>query len=75
MQRNAQHWAVALDIEAVLQAQRAELVIGQIPGQITPGLVGELRDAGLDNGVVVVVIFVHGVSSSENEFAADQQQD
>ena len=45
--RNAQHRAVTLDVEAVLQAQRAEFVIGQFIGQIAPRLVSELGNACL----------------------------
>ena len=65
---------MALDVEAVLQAQRAELVVAQFAGKITLGLAATLGNAGLDTGVVVVVVFVQGVSLSEDQLAADQQQ-
>ena len=44
-----------------LQAQRAELVVGQFARLPAPDLVAELRDAGVDEQcLVVVVVAVHG---------------
>ena len=60
---HAQHRRVALDVEAVLQAQRPELVLGQLAGEEAPRLVAELRDAFVDDGVVVGVVAVHGARS------------
>ena len=54
--RHAQHRRVALDVQAVLQAQRAELVFGQLAGEKAPRLVAELRDAFVDDALVVVVV-------------------
>jgi hypothetical protein len=51
---DAQHRAVALDVEAVLQAQRAELVVGELAGQIALDLVAELGDAFVDELLVVL---------------------
>ena len=57
---NAQHRREALDIEAVLQAKRAELFFAELAGQIAAGLVAELLDAVLDDPLIVLVVYVHG---------------
>jgi hypothetical protein len=44
---------VALDVQAVLQAQRAELFVGQLAGQVAAGLVAKLGDAFVDDSLVV----------------------
>ncbi len=54
-----QHGRVALHIPAVLQAQRAELVVGQRAGDIALQLVAELRGAGADELAVEVGVGVH----------------
>ncbi len=59
---DAQHRGIALDIETVLQAQRAELLTGQFTRQVTAGLVAELLDAVLDDPLVVLVVYVHEYS-------------
>ena len=56
---DAQHGRIALHIEAVLQAQRAELVLAQLAGEVTGGLVTELRDAVVDNSLVVRIVTIH----------------
>ena len=56
---------MALDVEAVLQAQRAELVLGQLAGEVAARLVAELGDPFVDDGVVEVVVAVHGADGSE----------
>ena len=57
---DAQHRRVALDVQAVLQAQRPELVLGQLAGEKAPGLVAKLGDALVDEALVEVVVAVHG---------------
>ena len=57
--RDAQHRRVLLDVEAVLQPQRPELVLGQLAGEEAPRLVAELRDALVDDALVEVVVAVH----------------
>ena len=47
---DAQHRRVALDVQAVPQAQRPELVLGELAGEKAPRLVAELRDALVDDG-------------------------
>ena len=42
---DARHRRVALDVPAVLQAQRAELVVAQLAGEVALQLVAELRGA------------------------------
>ncbi len=56
---DAEHGRVALDIEAVAQAQRAEFILAQFPRQITPNLVAILRDAFVDIDLVYFVVFIH----------------
>jgi len=57
--RDAQHRRVALDVEAVAQAQRAELVLGELAGEEAPRLVAVLRDPLVDDLLVVGVVAVH----------------
>ncbi len=56
---NAQHGRVALDVQAILQAQRAEFLISEFTGQEAAGLVAELPDPILDDVLVVLVVNVH----------------
>ena len=56
---HAQHRGVALHVPAVLQAQRAEVVVGELAGQVAPELVAELGGAGADELAVEVGIAVH----------------
>ena len=58
--RDAQHRRVALHVEAVLQSQRPEFVLGQFPGEVAARLVAELRHPLLDDAAVVGVVSVHG---------------
>jgi hypothetical protein len=51
--RDPQHRRVALDVEAVAQPQRPELVLRELAREEAPRLVAELRDALGDEGVVV----------------------
>jgi len=62
---DAQHRRVALDVEAVLQAQRTELVLGQFAGEVAAGLVGELGNALIDDALIVFVVLVHVLSLVE----------
>ena len=48
-----------LDVQAVLQAQRPELVLGQLAGEKAPRLVAELGDALVDDALVEFVVAVH----------------
>ncbi|MNM75095.1 hypothetical protein D3C81_868670 [compost metagenome] len=56
---------MALDVEAVLQAQRAEFLFGQFAGEEAAGLVAELRDALLDDPLIVLVVYVHVILCSQ----------
>ena len=56
---DAQHVGVQLEVDAVAQAQRLELVLGQLARQAAGDLVGELRDALAHEFSVEFVIAVH----------------
>ncbi len=56
---HAQHGRIALDVQAVLQAQRAEFLAGQFARQVAAGLIAELLDAVLYDPLIVFVIYVH----------------
>ena len=58
---DAQHVGVQLQIEAVLQAQRAELVLGQLAGDAARDLAAELIDPLLDDGGVEFVVTIHAL--------------
>ncbi len=57
---DAQHWREALDVQAIAQAQRLELILGQLTGEETARLVAELRDPLGHQGLVYVVVSIHG---------------
>src|SRR5262249_13066902 len=57
--RDAVHVRVALVIQTVLQAQRTELFLAQFARQTATNLVGVLRDAFIDDGLVVLIVLVH----------------
>ena len=61
---DAQHIGVELQVEPVLQAQRAELFLGQRAVDAAAGLVAEFLDAGVDHRLVVAVVLVHVRSPS-----------
>ena len=65
-----QHVGVQLQIEAVHQPQRLELVLGQLAGQAARDLVAEFRDALGDQRPVEVVVEVHGRSGPSRWRAA-----
>ncbi|MNP03554.1 hypothetical protein D3C76_954430 [compost metagenome] len=54
-----QHVGVFLQVEAVLQAQRQELLFRELAADTPRHLVAELRDALQDKGAVVVIVVVH----------------
>lgn len=57
--RDAVHVGVALHVQAVLQPQRTELVLAQFAGQAAADLVAVLRDALVDDRLIVLVVLVH----------------
>ncbi len=57
--RDAVHVGVALHVQAVLQAQRAELFFAQFARQPATHLVSVLRDAFVDDRLVVLVVLIH----------------
>ena len=57
---DAQHVGVELQIDAVHQAQRLELVFGQLARQAARHLVAEFGDALGDQRAVEVVVEIHG---------------
>ena len=57
--RYTQHRRMLLNVQAILQAQWPELVLGQLTSQKTPRLVAKLCDAFINNGLVVLIVFVH----------------
>src|SRR5471030_1962422 len=57
--RHAQHRRVALDVEAVLQPQRAEVVLRQLAGKVAARLVAELTYALVHDALVDFVVLVH----------------
>ena len=56
---DSQHRCVALDVPAVLQAQRAEVVVVQLAGEVALQLVAVLRSALMDEVTVELGIGVH----------------
>jgi len=56
---DAQQRRMALDVDAVLQPQGAKLVLRQLAGEIAARLVAELRHAGVDESLVVIVVPIH----------------
>src|SRR6266480_1656405 len=57
--RDAQHRRVALDVQAVAQPQRAEIVLAQLAGEEAPRLVAELLHALVHDALVDRVVEVH----------------
>ena len=57
--RDAQHRRKALDVETVAQAQRAEIVLGQLAGEIALRLVAILGDTLVDEPLVDLVVLIH----------------
>jgi hypothetical protein len=71
---DAEHRRMALDIQAILQAQRAELVVGQFARFPAADLIAELGDALVDQLAVDSIVFVHETSLGKNQLGADQHQ-
>jgi len=68
--RNAQHRRVALDVEPVLETQRAELVFAQFAAEIAVGLVAELGDPLIHDPLVVFIVLVHPSLRGGSAFSA-----
>ena len=58
--RHTEHIGVQLQINAVLQPQHLEFVLGEFAGQPALHLVAKLRDAFVDERAVEFVICIHG---------------
>ena len=56
---DAQHRAMALDVEAVLQAQRTQFVVGKRSGEMALDLAAILRDALVYHPLVDAVVAIH----------------
>ena len=56
---DAQHRRVALDVPAVLQAQRAEIVVRQLAGEVALELVAELRGPGTYKLTIEFGVLIH----------------
>jgi hypothetical protein len=56
---NAQHRRVTLDVPAVLQAQRPEIVVGQLAREMALQLVAELPGALVDEPAIEFCVAVH----------------
>ena len=54
-----QHIGMQLQVEAVLQPQRLELLLGEIAGEASRHLAAELGGASGDEGVIEFVVAVH----------------
>ena len=61
---DAQHVGVKLQVEAVHQPMRAELLLGQFAAEAARHLIAELLDPRRDEGGVEIVIMIHGRSPS-----------
>jgi hypothetical protein len=56
---------VQLQVDAVLQAQHLELVLGELAGQAALHLVAEFRDALVDQRAVDLIVSIHGRAFGE----------
>jgi hypothetical protein len=56
---HAQHWRVALDIEPILQSQRAELLFAQLTGKKARRLIAKLEDPFVHQPLVDFVVEIH----------------
>ena len=66
---DAQHIGVELQIEAVHQPQRLELVLGQLAGEAAAHLVAKLRDPLGEEALIEGVIAIHGRRSRSDRRA------
>ena len=57
---HAEHVGVQLQVDAVLQPQHLEFVLGEFAGQPAFHLIAEFLDAFVDDGAIEFVICVHG---------------
>ena len=57
---DAEHVGVQLQIDAVLQPQHLELVLGEFAGEAALHLIAEFGDALVDQGAVDFIIGIHG---------------
>jgi hypothetical protein len=62
--RNTQHVGVLLQVQAVLQAQRQELLFAQLPGHEALDLIAELRNALEHQRPVVIIVLIHATATS-----------
>ncbi len=60
---DAQHIGVQLQVKAVHQPQRLELVLGQLAVQPPLALVAKFGHARVDHRLVVMVVFIHQITS------------
>jgi hypothetical protein len=56
---HSQHRRMALDVQAVLKAQRAELVLGQFAGEKAVRLIAKLPHALVDDPLIDHIVLVH----------------
>ncbi len=61
---DAQHIGVELEVEAVHQPQRLEFVLAHRAGHAAGDLIAEILDAGVDDGLVILVVAIHVRSPS-----------
>ena len=57
--RDAQHRRMALQVQAVAQAQVLEFVVRELPGEKSARLVAKLRDALVDERLVDGIVAIH----------------
>jgi hypothetical protein len=62
--RDAEHVGVELEVETVHQAQRPELVFGQLAGEPSLHLAAELGDPILHERMIVFVVVIHRYRTS-----------
>ena len=56
---DAQHIGMKLEVEPVHQAKRLELVLGYFARKPAFHLIAKLIDAGIDDRLVILIVFVH----------------
>ena len=57
--RHAEHIGVQLQIDAVLQPQHLEFVLGELPGQPPLHLIAKFRNTFVDDRAIEFVICIH----------------
>src|SRR5262249_27474466 len=58
--RNAQHGRMALNIEAIAQANRLELIFRQLAREKAPRLIPEFGYALIYEGLIELIVLIHG---------------